>query len=665
MVKGSLAGLQEQNSIMLAQSVATAVFGDRDPMNQMMRVDNMIDVKVTGVYKDVPINSDFNEVTFIVPWSLYESSEPWVKKARERNEWGNNSFQLFAQVADHADIKQVSEKIKNIKYEKGAESEREFRPVIFLHPMKEWHLYTSWENGLQVGGQIQYVWLFGIVGVFVLILACINFMNLSTARSEQRAKEVGIRKSVGSARKQLIHQFLWESIVVSILAFMMAIVIVSVALPWFNVLAEKQIIFPLSNVYFWFISLAFVMVTGLLAGSYPALYLSSFQPVKVLKGTFRAGRFASLPRKVLVVLQFTVSVTLIIGTIVVYRQVQFTKARPIGYDRNGIVMIQMTSPDYYQKYDILREELKNAGAIEEMAESSSPLTSVWSNNGGFDWEGRNPSLHPEFATIWVTHDFGKTISWQIKEGRDFSREFASDSSGVILNEAAVAFMNIQDPIGKTLKWHRDRYTIIGVVKNLVMESPFKAVRQTVYFNNYKRVNFIELKLNQNNSVTESLARAERVFKKHLPNVPFAYQFADLEHAKKFGAEERIGALAGIFATLAVIISCLGLFGLTSFVAEQRTKEIGIRKVLGASVVSLWRMLSRDFIILVMISCIISIPVAYYVLNNWLAAYDYHTNISWPVFLITTSGALLITLCTISFQAIKAAIADPVKSLRSE
>lgn len=664
MLKGSYDGLKEQNSIMLSESVAKVLFGDVDAMNQMMRIDNSLDVKVTGVYKDIPFNSEFSEIEFLAPWSLYEASEPWVKRARE-GQWGNNSFQTFVQLADHADVQVVGEKIKNVKYDKGDESEREFMPAIALHPMTDWHLRSNWSNGIQTGGQIVYVWLFGIVGIFVLLLACINFMNLSTARSEQRAKEVGIRKSIGSVRKQLIGQFLWESVLVSVLAFLMSIIIVSVALPWFNVLAEKQMVFPFNSIYFWTISAAFVLGTGLLAGSYPALYLSSFQPVKVLKGTFRGGGFASMPRKVLVVLQFFVSVSLMVGTTVVYQQVQFTKNRPVGYDRNGIVMIQMKSPDYYGKYDLLQNELKNAGAIEEMAESSSPLTGVWSNNGGFDWEGRNPSIQPEFATIWVTHDFGKAISWDIKEGRDFSRKFASDSTGVVINEAAVAFMGLKDPVGKTLKWHSDNYTIIGVVKDLLMDSPFKAVKQTVYFVDYERVNFIELKLNPKISTSESLAKVEGVFKKFLPSVPFDYQFADLEHAKKFGEAERVGSLAGIFAGLAIFISCLGLFGLSSFVAEQRTKEIGIRKVLGASVANLWRMLSRDFVVLVIIACVISIPFAYFVLNNWLMTFEYHTEISWSVFALTTAGALFITLCTVSFQAIKAAIANPVNSLRSE
>ncbi|MEK6783694.1 MAG: ABC transporter permease [Bacteroidota bacterium] len=669
MLAGSLDGLKEPGSILLSQSVAKAFFGEKDPMNELMRIDNKLDVKVTGVYEDLPFATQFRELSFIAPWELYVSSEEWVKNARDEGQWGNNSFQLFAQIADHADMENISAKIKNAKQDHVPEDDKIFKAEIFLHPMKDWHLNSNWENGVHKGGFIQYVWLFGIVGIFVLMLACINFMNLSTARSEQRAKEVGIRKSIGSLRSQLVSQFLSESFLVVMLAFMLAIILVTVSIPSFNQLADKQMIFPLTNISFWLISLGFIALTGMLAGSYPALYLSSFQPVRVLKGTFQAGRFASLPRKVLVVLQFTVSVTLIIGTTVVYRQVQFTKNRPVGYDQNGIIMIQMKSPDYYGKYDLLQLELKNAGAIEEMAESSSPLTGVWSNNGGFNWQGKDPALQAEFATIWVTHDFGKTVEWQIKEGRDFSRDFASDSSGIIINEAAVKFMDLKTPLGTIVRWgddvHGKDFKIIGVVKDMLMESPFKSVKQTVYLNGYENVNWIELRLNSDKSFNESISKVESVFKKHLPDVPFDYEFADQEHALKFASEEKVGKLSGIFASLAVFISCLGLSGLASFVAEQRTKEIGIRKVLGASVANLWQMLSKDFVILVILSCFIAIPVAWYFLNDWLQGYDYRTEISWWIFLVTGMGALIITILTVSFQAVKAALMNPVKSLRSE
>lgn len=666
MIRGTLEGLQEPGSILLSESVAKTFFGGVDPINKAMRIDNKLDVKVTGVYEDLPINTSFNELLFIAPWELFVSSENWVKKARDQNQWGNNSFQLFAQLEDHADMDKVSLKIKNIKFDRVDKDEKAFKAEIFLHPMKDWHLRSNWEEGVRTGGSIMYVWLFGIVGIFVLLLACINFMNLSTARSEKRAKEVGIRKSIGSLRKQLVNQFLSESILIAILAFIIAIIIVSISLPGFNQLADKDIVLPLTNLIFWCISVVFILLTGFLAGSYPALYLSSFEPVKVLKGTFRAGRFSGVPRKTLVVLQFTVSVVLIIGTIVVYNQIQFTKNRPVGYDRNEVIMLQMKSPDFYGKYDLLRNELKSNGAIEEMAESSSPLTAVWSNNGGFDWEGKDPNLQAEFATIWVTHDFGSTIGWQIKEGRDFSRDFSTDSAAVIINEAAVKFMNLENPIGKILKGDGRKNTkIIGIVKDLLMESPFRAVKHTLYFNDYQNVNWMILKLSSANSISTSIARVEKVFKKHMPAVPFDYKFVDQEHARKFSGEERIGKLSAVFAGLAVFISCLGLVGLASFVAEQRTKEIGIRKVLGASVTNLWQLLSKDFVILVVISCVVAVPVAYYFSNHWLLSYPYHAEISVWIFVGACLGALLITVLTVSFQAIRAALINPVKSLRSE
>jgi len=669
MQRGTLEGLKEPGSILLSESAVLALFGDKDPMGELMRIDNKLDVKVTGVYDDLPDNCQFNTLYFIAPWELYVSSEAWVKSARDNSEWGNNSFQLFAQIDDHADMNAVSAKIKNAKQDQLPEEEKIFQAEIFLHPMKDWHLRSNWENGIHTGGLIQYVWLFGAVGIFVLLLACINFMNLSTARSEKRAKEVGIRKSIGSARSQLIGQFLSESFLVVVLAFLIAMALVWTFIPPFNVLADKKIVFPLTNMSFWFISLGFIVVTGFLAGSYPALYLSSFKPVKVLKGTFRAGPFAAMPRKILVVIQFTVSVTLIIGTVIVYQQVQHTKDRPIGYDRSGLIMIPIKTPDFYGKFDVLRNDLKNAGAIEEMAESSSPLTQVWSNNGGLEWEGKDPSLQAEFATIWVTHDFGKLLGWQVKEGRDFSREIASDSSGVVINEAAVKFMGLKSPVGTVVRWGDDKdgqdFKIIGVIKDMLMESPFRAVKQTMYFVGGRELNWIELRLKADEGVAESIAKVEAVFKKHIPDVPFDYKFVDQEHARKFASEERVGKLSGIFASLAVFISCLGLFGLASFEAEQRTKEIGIRKILGASVAKLWQLLSREFVILVVISCFIATPIAYYLLSDWLTKYEYRIEISWWIFIGTAMGALAVALLTVSYQAIRAALMSPARSLKWE
>lgn len=665
MVQGTHDGLKDPHSILLAASTAKAIFGNEDPLNKLMKIGNKLDVKVTGVYKDLPHNTHFRDLRFIAPWDLYVSSEKWVQEARDQNQWGNNSFQLFAQITQQDDFSKLNSIIKNVKYDKVPDEDKRFKAEIFLHPMNQWQLRSNWDNGVQAGGFIQYVWLFGVVGIFVLLLACINFMNLSTARSEKRAREVGIRKAVGSARWQIIKQFFGESLLVVVLAFLGACIVVNLLLPWFNQVTSKKISFPVGEGFFWLMSVGFIVITGLLAGSYPAFYLSSFQPVKVLKGTFRVGRYASIPRKILVVLQFTVSVALIIGTILVYQQIEHTKDRPLGYDNKGIIMISMDSPDFYGKYDQFRNELKTKGAITEMTESSSPLTGIWSNNGGFTWAGKDPNLDAEFSTIWVTHEYGKTVGWQFTAGRDFSRDFSTDTTAIVINEAAVKFMNIKNPLGTVIDNFQKKYTIVGVVKDMLMESPYEPVRQAIYFLNYENVNWMHIKLNPAKPVRVSLAEIETVFKKLIPSAPFNYQFADESYREKFQSEELISKLTAFFAILAVFISCLGLFGLASFVAEQRTKEIGIRKVVGASIFNLWKLLSKEFVVLVIISCLVAVPVSYYYMHGWLQNYKYRTEITWYVFAMAIAGALLITLLTVSFQAIKAALANPIKSLRTE
>jgi len=422
---------------------------------------------------------------------------------------------------------------------------------------------------------------------------------------------------------------------------------------------------PWSNIIFWLLAFGFTFFTGIVSGSYPAFYLSGFEPIKVLKGTFRAGRFASLPRKILVVIQFSVSIALIIGTIIVFRQIQFAKDRPVGYNRDGLITIDMNTPDLYGKYEIIRNDLLATGVVENMAESSSPPTNIYSNNIGFSWEGKDPNSLPLFGTIGVTQDFGKTIAWQIKEGRDFSRDFKTDSSAMILNESAVKLTGLKKIIGQTIRWDTTPHHVVGVIKDMVMESPYTPVKPTIFLMQPNWAGIITIRIKPSVAVRAALPKIETVFKKYDPGSPFDYKFTDQEYAKKFSDEERIGNLATFFAVLAVFISCLGLFGLASFVAEQRTKEIGIRKVLGASIPAIWRMLSRDFVVLVIISCLIAIPLAWYYLYQWLQKYEYRTEISWWVFILAASGALAITLLTVSFQAIKAALANPVKSLRTE
>jgi ABC-type antimicrobial peptide transport system permease subunit len=539
-----------------------------------------------------------------------------------------------------------------------------YKPEFFLHPMSKWHLHGDFKNGVNEGGMIKLVRLFGIAGVFVLLLACINFMNLSTARSEKRAKEVGIRKTLGSARSQLVRQFFSESLLVSFIALVLCLVIVQLLLPFFNKIADKNMSILWSNPFFWLLAITFCLITGLIAGSYPALYLSSFRPVKVLKGSFKAGRLASLPRRVLVIFQFSISVLLIIGTMIVFRQIHHAKDRPIGYDSNGLIEVSMNTPDLKGRYEVLRTDLLNTGAVTEVSQSSGSITSDYGGVTGISWKGKAPDARPLIMVNRITHDYGKTVSWKILQGRDFSRQFLMDSTAIVLNNAAINTMGLKDPLKETINFGGKDYKVIGVVNDMIKGSPFEPVKPTVFVIGYGAVT-INIKLASAASVGTALSKIEDVFKKHNPAAPFEYKFVDEKYAAKFATEERIGKLAGFFAAFAILISCLGLFGLASFVAEQRTKEIGIRKVLGATIINVWQLLSKEFFLLVFISLLVASPVAWYVMHNWLENYQYRTQITWWIFGVAAFGALFITLLTVSFQAIKAAIANPVKSLRTE
>jgi putative ABC transport system permease protein len=667
-LKGEKDGIREINSIMLSESTADALFGNEDPIGKTIEVNSQYDMMVTAVFEDIPFNTSFNDTDFLMPWDKYVSINEWVNNAEDQ--WGNNSFQMFVQIADNTSMESVTAKIRNVKKDLNEETV-EFNPQLFLLPMEDWYLRSRFENGKQAGGRIKYVWLFGIIGVFVLLLACINFMNLSTARSEKRAKEVGIRKSIGSQRGQLINQFLGESFLVVLLAFVIAAAIVVLSINGFNDLARKELVFPWGSIGFWSSSLVFILFTALLAGSYPALYLSSFKPVDVLKGTFKTGKHSGLPRKILVVVQFTVSVAFIIGTVIVMQQINYAKNRPVGYEKEGLVQIPTMSEDFTGKFDLMREEFINSGAITEMSTSSAPTTRTWSNRSGFDWEGKPEGFQEDLAWTEVSPEYANSLNLKIVEGRDFSREFASDSTAVLLNETAVKYMGLENPVGKFITDSDvedpfEPMKIIGVVQDMIAQSPYEPVKQGMYvFDRHGNGSYYNMRLNPNQSASQNIAIIERVFKEHFPNIPFQYDFVDEEYGEKFAAEERIGSLSGIFTGLAILISCLGLFGLTSFVAEQRTKEIGVRKVLGASVFNVWNMLSKDFLKLVIISCFIAVPIAYYVMNGWLQEYPYRVILKWWIFALAMIGAFAVTIITVSFQAIKAAKSNPARSLRTE
>ena len=668
MIKGTRKGLDDPESILLSQTVATAIFGDADPMNKTLKIDKKLNVKVTGIYEDLPLNSSFGDLTYIAPFQLLYNSEHYA--TRFNNPWGASWFQTFVQVADNVDMDRLSAKIKNVKLnalKSKNNDDARFHPDIFLQPMSKWHLYSDFKDGKNIGGRIQYVWLFGIIGVFVLLLACINFMNLSTARSEKRAKEVGIRKAIGSVRGQLIAQFYSESLLIAVCSFCVAILLVQLSLPFFNDVSSKQLHVLWGSPVFWLLGIVFSLFTGLIAGSYPALYLSSFRPVKVLKGTFKVGRAAAIPRKVLVVLQFAVSIVLIIGTVVVFQQIQFAKNRPIGYSRNGLVNFSLQTNDINKQFQSLKNDLLAGGAVVGVSQSEGLVSSIYIGNSGFKWRGKDPAQQEQFTSMAVSHDFGKTVGWHMKDGRDFNLAFPSDSSGFIINETAVKFMGLKNPVGETIEWiGSGKFKIIGVVKDMVNQSPYDPIQPTFfYLPRWQQLSNINIKLNPKASAHEALEKTIGIFKKYDPSDAFTYKFIDDDFALKFDNEERVGKLASCFAGLAIFISCLGLFGMASFMAEQRIKEIGVRKVLGATVFNLWQRLSKDFVKLVVISLLIASPVSYYFMHNWLQNYQYRTAINGWVFVIAAAGALLITLITVSYQSIKAALANPVKSLRSE
>jgi ABC-type antimicrobial peptide transport system permease subunit len=663
MVKGTRNALLDQSTALISASTAQAYFGDADPIGQLMTIDQEINIHVGGVYEDIPEQSTFAGIHFIAPWDLLYSETPWIKSMTDP--WRPNAFMLYVELNDHVTFSGASASIKDAKLKKVNETLAKKKPELFLNPMSNWHLYSEFRNGKQAGGRIQYVWMFGIVGVFVMLMACINFMNLSTARSERRAKEVGIRKTVGSVRSQLIYQFLSESILTAFLSLLIALVLVQLMLPVFNRIAEKHVVFPWSNPFIWFIGIGFCIIIGFISGSYPALYLSSIRIGSVIKGVAKVGKSASLPRKVLVVIQFTVSIVLIIGTAIVFQQIQFAKNRPIGYSTTGLVSVLAVGSGMHDHFDAIKTQLVNQGTIVSMAEAGAPTTESSGSTSQLTWSGKDPDLSVDFSFISGSYDYGETIAWNLLQGRSFSRDFPSDSSAILLNQAAVKYMGLKNPIGEIVHWSGTPCRVIGVVSDIITRSPYEPVRPTLYYLNTTASGFMIFRINPETSTVESLAAIEEQFKKYNSEEPFSYNFTDEQYARKFGNEERVGKLAGIFASLAIFISCLGIFGLSSFIAEQRGKEIGIRKVLGASMISLWTIVSREFIILIILSCILAIPVAYHFLSSWLEAYHYHIDIAWWVLAVVSGGTMAITLLTVSWHTLYAASRNPVKSLRSE
>ncbi len=663
MVQGNRKSLDEPASVIISASAAKALFGTQPAMDRMIRIDDHPVVKVTGVYRDFPKNCTFSGLNFIGTWKFLYNNDAGLRGMEDP--WRPNFTDLFVELKDGAEFKTASLHIRDAKLRRVNPQLQKKKPELFLDPMRNWHLRSEFRNGVNTGGAIQYVWMFGIIGTFVLLLACINFMNLSTARSERRAREVGIRKTIGSVRGQLISQFYTESLLTVFLAFLIALLLVAGLLRFFNDIAGKDINVPWSQPLFWAACIGFAAFCGIIAGSYPALYLSKFNPIHVLKGTYRAGKGASLPRKILVVFQFTVSVALVIGTVVVYRQIQFARNRPTGYSRDDLIIIPTMNESIHQHFDAVRSELEKQSLVASMSESQGPTTEIWNSTSGFSWPEKDPNLSVDFAVVLADYNFGKTIGWHVIDGRDLSKDFLTDTSSVLLNQAAVKYMGLKNPVGTNVTWWGQPLRVIGVVADMVMESPYAMPRPTIYGLATGPGNVVLLRLKAGVQPQAAIPAIAATFKKFNTEQPFEYRFVDEDYSKKFTSEERIGKLATCFTVLAILISCLGLFGLSSFLAEQRTKEIGIRKVLGASTWSLWNLLSRDFVVLVVISFAIAVPLSWISMNRWLSDYSYRIHITWWIFLGAGLLTIIIAMATVSFQAIRAAFNNPSKSLRTE
>ena len=663
MLQGSADGLQEINSILLSATLAQKLFKDADPIGETVRMDNKVDLQVTGVYRDLPRNSTFQDAAFFIALERYYFGYP------SNFAWDNYNMWIYGELKEGRTAAEATSSIADAMKNHVGDDDY---PILMAHSMNDWHLRSDFENGEPVlSDTMKFIILYGLVGTFVLILACINFINLSTARSERRAKEVGIRKTFGSIRSELIRQFLTESFLYVFFAFVLALISAWLLLDWFNDIADKRLVMPFDQPLFWATGMGLTLLTALISGSYPAFYLSRFRPVSVLKKKVSTGKSSILSRRALVIFQFTISITLIITSLVVRNQVEYVKNRPVGYHKEGLLTMRVSSPEFLGKYDLIRQELQAIGMVSEIAQANYPLTTTLGNNNDFQWEGQPEGFDPTFNIAVVTHEYGAAIGWEVVAGRDFSRNFASDlQGGIIINEAAQQVMGLENPIGQIVTskggyWGVKRFHIVGVVKDLVKGSPFEPVQESIMILHEPDLSNLFVRLNPTVSTSDALRSIAGKFEALLPNTPFQFDFVDEVYADKFAMEERVGKLSGFFTILACFISCLGLLGLAAYSAERRSKEIGIRKVLGASIFNLWRLMSTEYTWLILISLLIASPVAYYLMSGWLASYTIQTPLDWGVFIIAGVGVLVITLLTVSSLAIKAAVRNPVEVLRYE
>ncbi|MNX35362.1 Macrolide export ATP-binding/permease protein MacB [compost metagenome] len=658
-IKGNAtAVLKNVNSIILTKSMAQKLFGNEDPLNKTVKFENQDVLKVEAVIDDTPANSSIH-FECIMPWDLFVKRETWAKQ----DNWGNNMCLTLVQLKDNNAFAKANADIKEI-YKRH---DKEIAAVALLHPLTKWHLYGDFENGKSVGGKIDQLKIFLLLAFCILLIACVNFMNLSTARSERRAKEVGVRKAIGSSRKSLISQFFLESILITFISTALAFILIEVSLPYFNNLLSIKLSIDYYNVSFWLTLFGLMIFTGFVAGSYPALYLSSFEPVKVLKGLRLKTDSSVSVRKILVVGQFVFASCLIVCTSVIYQQLNYVRNKPIGYDQTNLVQIAIDGKLRDQnKLEVLKTQMIKSGAATNVTFFNSDFTEGGNNTTNIEWEGKKPKELISFNHRGIGYDFTKTIGTEIISGREFSAKFPNDTSSIMLNEAAVKMMNLKNPIGAIITFWGTRLTNVGVVKDFVVESAYQKVAPMIFYLNTKdNATMIIARLNPNQNISSSLGQIEALVKEMEPNYPVNLKFVNESFEVKFQDEKLLGTLSNWFGGFAIFISCLGLLGLALFMAEQRKKEISIRKVLGASTTNILTLLNKDFIKLVAIANIIAFPLAYIIINKWLSAYEYRINVSALPFIAAITLSVLIAILTVSIQSVKVAKANPVDALKYE
>ncbi len=651
------------HSMVITASTATKFFGnEKNVVGKTLRVDNKQDYVITGVIKDIPKNSTI-QFEWVSPFQIWwDENQPWAQS------WGNNDLGTFVELKPNVSPASINKLLKGFIQKRAPKS----NAVPFLWRLNDWHLRDEFDNGVQTGGgKIEYVHLFSVIAWIILLIACINFMNLATARSEKRAREVGVRKVLGAGKQNLIFQFIGEALFMAMLSAILAVIIIGLAMPAFNLLVQKNLTIGLNNPVHITALIVITLICGLIAGSYPSLYLSSFNPVFVLKGLkFKTGSAAFI-RKALVVLQFSVSIILIIGTIIIYQQIQHVKNRSLGFNKNNLLEVN-TNDEFNKNYEAIKQDLLHTGVIQNLALSDYTALYGGNNTGSLLWEGKPVNSQVLISTRGVTPGFINTYGLRILKGRDFviTDSISSKKENILITQSLEKLMGNGSAVGKTMHWDGDTsgtvLNIVGVVNDFVYGDMYgKPDPLYFYCAEYKNTSEMYVRLKPTATVETALKQIESVIKKDNPSYPFTYQFTDDRFNQMFLNEQLISKLSRVFAALAIIISCLGLFGLAAYTAERRTKEIGVRKVLGASVTGITALLSKDFLKLVILSCLVAFPISWIVMYNWLQNFKYRIEISWWIFLAAGISAILIALITISFQSVKAAIANPVKSLRTE